>query len=178
MNNCSEHEFKSFNHIRQDMNDADWERPKSYLKKRNSNEIINKKVNYENKTNGFNLLYESDDEEDNLQQIDNNILMFNKKRTNAFQIFQNKKMISNILYRTKMCNRFNCDRVNCNFAHKPEELRNPKCIFDESCQFIHSKTNPCPFLHSCETVSEFKIRTGLNRPGKVFINIKEIKLDD
>ena len=178
MNNCSMHEFKSFNNIKDIMNNSNWENPKSYFRDTNSQKEEKIQVNNNSVTNGFNLLYESDDDDSETKSIDNNTLMYNKKRTNAFQIFQNKKMISNILYKTKMCNRLNCDRQTCNFAHQSDELRNPKCIFDESCQFINSKTNPCPFLHSSETFDEFQIRTGLNRPGKIFINIKEIHLDD
>lgn len=125
--------------------------------------------------NKFNVLYESDDESDTDKD---KICLFHKKRTDAFNLFQDKRKISQILYKTKMCNRINCDKEKCNFAHKPEELRLAKCIFDESCQYMHSKTNPCPFIHKNETLEEFKIRTGLSRPGKKHINITELTLDD
>ena len=167
------YEFKSFNTIKREM--TNWSVPKKCCNREYNNTPV--KTNTHINTNNFASLYESDDE-DELIDINNNMIIYNKKRTNAFQIFQNKKMIADILHKTKMCNRINCNKVNCNFAHSKDELRNPKCIFDESCQYIHSKTNPCPFLHSCETFESFQIRTGLKRPGKNYINIKEINLND
>jgi hypothetical protein len=141
--------------------------------------------------NIFSLLDEdsSDEEEDffvkneeNDSTYNNDFLLENIQRSNAFYCLKNKKNISKKLFKTKMCMYVskssddngnityinNCIRPNCHFAHSEDELNCAECVFGDTCKFKNSKTRPCTFLHPTETIETFKKRTGLEQPGKQF----------
>ena len=79
-------------------------------------------------------------------------------RTNAFKVLSDKKMLQQRLYKTKMCNRKNCQVVDCPFAHSRSELRVLKCLFGEKCLYMHSKNKMCKHIHPQETLESYNDR--------------------
>lgn len=91
-------------------------------------------------------------------------------RSQAFKILSDKDKLKNELYRTTMCNKKNCDRVNCNYAHNDCELRIRKCLFGNDCIYKHSKNKRCKYIHPDETKESYEKRIDC------CIKIKKIKL--
>ena len=107
--------------------------------------------------------------------------MVHQKRTNAFGELVDKSNRDDRLYKTRSCRNFekgNCYRGDkCNFAHGKGELRVAKCVFDDGlncCKFKNSKSKPCPFIHSGETIDDVNTRVQKLKGKKEFVVNKNI----
>ena len=90
-------------------------------------------------------------------------------RVNAFKILSNKDKLKDELYKTKMCNRKNCDGINCNFAHNKSELRVRKCLFGDDCIYKNSKNKMCKFIHPCEDLKSYHERVSCIKIKKIIL---------
>jgi hypothetical protein len=99
-------------------------------------------------------------------------------RSQVFTKMEDKKIISNSLTCTRVCNNVKRDSVTkkfgicyrevCSFAHCLDELNDPMCGFDSTCRFRWGKTQcdgsidadtKCMFRHSDETRDDWTKRT-------------------
>lgn len=90
-------------------------------------------------------------------------------RANAFKILSDNDKLKDELYNTKMCNRINCDKKNCNFAHDKSELRVRKCLFGNDCIYKNSKNKMCKFIHPCEDLKSYHERVGCIKIKKIIL---------
>ena len=90
-------------------------------------------------------------------------------RISAFNILSNKDKLREQLYKTKMCNKKNCDGINCSFAHDKSELRVRKCLFGDDCIYKNSKNKMCKFIHPCEDLKSYHERVGCIKIKKIIL---------
>jgi hypothetical protein len=68
------------------------------------------------------------------------------------------------LAKTKPCNNFlkygECNRKVCTFAHSLEELKDPVCIFDDTCLNGYN----CRYKHSTESQEQYYTRCKIKLP--------------
>jgi hypothetical protein len=85
------------------------------------------------------------------------------QRTVGFEALGDKDGLAKRLVKTKICHNLEkfgkCTRDVCTFAHTPEELNDPECVFGKSCH----KSN-CYFKHNYETRDEYRNRRGIKFP--------------
>jgi hypothetical protein len=86
------------------------------------------------------------------------------RRTAGFEALSDKDTLAKRLVKTKVCRNLEkfgkCTRKVCNFAHSPEELNDPKCVFGKGCH----KRNICAFKHEDETSEAYRQRRGIKFP--------------
>ena len=89
---------------------------------------------------------------------------------------ENKKWSVSSLGFTKACHHVTqktdngsfgtCYRENCSFAHSLSEWKPPNCMFNSSCRY----PKDCKFLHSFESIEEWKKRTSHTSPDLPLTN--------
>lgn len=102
----------------------------------------------------------------------------NKKRTNAFNILEDKSKINKKMSKTKMCDSVKkntqCRHYGkeCRFAHSKVELVVSTCIFGSACKFVTctqngfvnvDKTKPCEHKHPEEHINNYYYRIGIDK---------------
>jgi len=95
----------------------------------------------------------------------------NESRTAGFEQLGNKDELAKRLTKTKVCRNLvkfgKCTRKVCTFAHTPEELNDPECVFSTGCR----KRSKCTFKHGDETSEEYRNRLGIKFPVKKELSV-------
>ncbi len=90
-------------------------------------------------------------------------------RTDAFNILSDKFKLKDTLKKTKMCNKPNCNKIGCNYAHSKSELQVRKCLFGNECIYKNSSNKMCKYLHPDETMEMYNKRLNDNNGIKKII---------
>ncbi len=86
------------------------------------------------------------------------------RRTVGFEALGDEDTLAERLLKTKVCWNLkkygNCTHKICTFAHTPEELNDPECVFGNTCR----RRETCTFKHRDETSEDYRKRRGIKFP--------------